>query len=148
MERKLRRGPIPVRTVKSRAQILRGSPTPAEREMWEILRDRRLAGIKFRRQSPISIFVADFYCARLKLVVELDGEVHSDRRQAAHDENRDFYLRSLGCAILRFPNRDLFQNREAVLSQILEVATTLQAQADEPPGPSSPSPRSGEGARG
>jgi very-short-patch-repair endonuclease len=107
-----------------------------------------LAGIKFRRQSPISIFVVDFYCARLKLVVELDGEVHSDPHQAAHDENRDFYLRTLGCTILRFPNRDLFQNRESVLSHILEVATTLQAQADEPPGPSSPSPRSGEGAGG
>jgi type I restriction enzyme, R subunit len=148
MERKLRRGPIPVRTVKSRAQILRASPTPTEREMWEILRDRRLAGIKFRRQSPISIFVADFYCARLKLIVELDGDVHSDPHQAAHDENRDSYLRSLGCTILRFPNRDLFQNREAVLSKILAVATTLQAQADEPSGPSSPSPRSGEGAGG
>jgi very-short-patch-repair endonuclease len=116
--------------------------------MWETLRDRRLAGIKFRRQSPISIFVADFYCARLKLVVELDGEVHSDRHQAAHDENRDFYLRSLGCTILRFPNRDLFQNREAVLTQILEAATKLQAQEDDPAGPSSPSPRSGEGAGG
>ena len=136
-----------MRTVKSRAQILRASPTPAEREMWEILRDRRLAGIKFRRQSPISIFVVDFYCARLKLVVELDGEVHSDPHQVAHDKNRDSYLRSLGCTILRFPNRDLFQNREAVLTQILETATTLEAQ-DNPSGPSSPSPRSGEGARG
>ena len=116
--------------------------------MWEILRDRRLAGIKFRRQSPISIFVVDFYCARLKLVVELDGEVHSDPRQAAHDENRDFYLRSRGCTILRFPNRDLFHNREAVLTQILETATKLQSQEPNPSGPSSPSPRSGEGARG
>jgi len=147
MERKLRRGPIPVRTVKSRAQILRASPTPAEREMWEILRDRRLAGFKFRRQSPISIFVADFYCACLKLIVELDGDVHSDPHQVAHDKNRDSYLRSLGCTILRFPNRDLFQSREAVLSQILAVATNLQAQ-DNPSGPSSPSPRSGEGAGG
>ena len=94
--------------------------------MWEILRDRRLEGIKFRRQSPISIFVADFYCAALKLIVELDGEVHADPRQAAHDENRDAYLRSLGCTILRFPNRDLFKTREAVLARILEVAKRLQ----------------------
>jgi very-short-patch-repair endonuclease len=100
--------------------------------MWEILRDRRLEGIKFRRQSPISIFVADFYCAELKLVVELDGEVHSERRQAAHDENRAFYLRSLGCTILRFPNRDLFRNRETVLGQILETATRLRAPEDNP----------------
>jgi very-short-patch-repair endonuclease len=100
--------------------------------MWDILRDRRLAGIKFRRQSPISIFVADFYCAALKLVVELDGEVHADPRQAAHDQNRDLYLRSLGCTILRFPNRDLLQNREAVLARILEVARSLESPSGDP----------------
>jgi very-short-patch-repair endonuclease len=121
-----------VRTVKSRAQILRAAPTPAERMMWEILRDRRLEGIKFRRQSPISIFVADFYCAALKLVVELDGEVHADPRQAAHDQNRDLYLRSLGCTILRFSNRDLLQNREAVLARILEVARSLPTGTSPP----------------
>jgi very-short-patch-repair endonuclease len=100
--------------------------------MWDILRDRRLAGIKFRRQSPISIFVADFYCAALKLVVELDGEVHADPRQAAHDQNRDLYLRSLGCTILRFSNRDLLQNREAVLARILEVARSLPTGTSPP----------------
>jgi len=94
--------------------------------MWEILRDRRLQGIKFRRQKPINIFVADFYCPELKLVVELDGEVHKDPRQAAHDENRDFYLRSVGCTVLRFPNRDLFEDREAVLIRILETCSHLR----------------------
>ena len=113
--------------------------------MWAVLRDRRLKGIKFRRQSPLSIFVADFYCHELKLVVELDGEIHDDPRQVAHDENRDFYLRSIGCTILRFPNRELFENREAVLTRILEVASSLRTQrkpADVPPLPP------GEGARG
>jgi very-short-patch-repair endonuclease len=125
-ERKSRLVPIPVRTLKSRAQILRAEPTPAEQAMWEILRDRRLEGIKFRRQKPISIFVADFYCPELKLVVELDGDVHADPRQAAHDENRDFYLRSVGCTILRFPNHDLFENREAVLTKILDTVRQLR----------------------
>jgi very-short-patch-repair endonuclease len=148
MERKRRSGLIPVRTVKSRAQILRASSTPAEREMWEILRDRRLEGVKFRRQSPISIFIADFYCAALKLVVELDGDVHSDQQQGAHDENRDLYLRSLGCTILRFPNQELVQNREAVLIQILEAATNLRARENHSSRPGSPSPPRGEGARG
>jgi len=113
--------------------------------MWAVLRDRRLEGIKFRRQSPLSIFVADFFCHELKLVVELDGEIHNDPRQAAHDENRDFYLRSIGCTILRFPNRELFENREVVLTRILEVASSLRTQrnpADIPPLPP------GEGARG
>ncbi|HEX4961249.1 MAG TPA: endonuclease domain-containing protein [Thermoanaerobaculia bacterium] len=114
------------RTERSRARILRETPTSAEKVMWTILRDRRLGRIKFRRQAPIGIYVADFYSHSLKLVVELDGEVHDNPRQAAHDENRDFYLRSLGCTVLRFPNREVFENRDAVLTQILEVAARLQ----------------------
>ncbi len=125
-ERRGRLVPIPVRTLKSRAQIHRAAPTPAERAMWDILRDRRLEGIKFRRQKTISIYVADFYCAELKLVLELDGGVHADPRQAAHDENRDSYLRSVGCTILRFPNRGLFENREAVLTRILDTVRHLR----------------------
>jgi hypothetical protein len=73
--------------------------------MWGILRDRRLGQLKFRRQSAIGIFVADFYCHALKLVIELDGEVHDDPRQVKHDQNRDFYLRTLGCTVLRFEPR-------------------------------------------
>jgi len=96
--------------------------------MWKILRDRRLDGIKFRRQKPIRIYVADFYCPELKLVVELDGEVHTDPRQAVHDENRDSYLRSIGCTILRFPNREIFEDREAVLNKILSTVSQLRHQ--------------------
>src|SRR5262245_25117834 len=129
-DRKSRLVPVPVRTLKSRAQIHRADPTPAERALWDILRDRRLQGIKFRRQKPISIFVADLYCAELKLVVELDGEVHADPRQVAHDKNRDSYLRSLGCTILRFPNRDLFENREAVLISILDTVRHLRERRE------------------
>jgi very-short-patch-repair endonuclease len=94
--------------------------------MWEILRDRRLEGIKFRRQKALGIFVADFYCPELKLVVELDGEVHEAPHQAAHDANRDSYLRFVGCTILRFPNRELYENREAVLAKILDTVTHLR----------------------
>ncbi len=116
--------------------------------MWEILRDRRLGRFKFRRQSAIGIFVADFYCHALKLVIELDGEVHDDPKQVKHDQNRDFYLRSLGCTVLRFPNRDVFDNREAILSRILEVAVHLQSlQLGNPAGLSPPSPP-GRGAGG
>ncbi|HEX6901422.1 MAG TPA: endonuclease domain-containing protein [Thermoanaerobaculia bacterium] len=118
--------PIPIRTIRSRAQILRETPTRAERAMWEILRDRRLQGIKFRRQHPISIYVADFFCHELKLIVELDGEVHDAPRRAVRDANRDAYLRSQGCTILRFPNHDVFHDRESVLTRILETAATLR----------------------
>jgi very-short-patch-repair endonuclease len=110
----------------SRPRELRKTQTAAEREMWELLRDRRLRDLKFRRQSPISIFVADFYCRELKLVVELDGGVHDTPRQAAHDENRDIYLRSLGCTVLRFSNRQVFEEANAVLEKIVEVAASIR----------------------
>jgi very-short-patch-repair endonuclease len=98
--------------------------------MWEIVRDRRLEGIKFRRQKPISIFVADFYCAELKLVLELDGGVHTHPLQMARDENRDSYLRSVGCTILRFTNREIFEDREAVLTKILAAVGHLRELRD------------------
>ena len=147
---KERRQRLPVsKPAQSRAQALRAEPTPAERLMWDLLRDRRLEGIKFRRQSPLGIFIADFHCRELNLVVELDGKIHEENRQSAHDENRDSYLRSLGCTLLRFSNREIFENRDAVLSKILETALNLrEARTRQYPSPASPLARQGEGERG
>src|SRR5215207_1966164 len=78
--------------MKTSVRDFRRQQTPAEQTLWELLRDRRLDGLKFRRQFPITIFIADFCCFELKLVVELDGGVHEMRDQAAHDVNRDSYL--------------------------------------------------------
>ncbi len=107
---------------------LRRRQTPAEQALWEMLRDRRLDGLKFRRQFPISIFVTDFCCFNLKLVVELDGGVHETRDQTAHDENRDFFLRSVGYTILRFPNEHVFADPDSILRQIAAEARRIQEQ--------------------
>ena len=77
----------------SRARQLRKEMTPAERLLWKLLRNRRLRSWKFRRQKAIGFYIADFYCHELKLIVELDGDVHSSPHQSAHDENRDFDLK-------------------------------------------------------
>jgi len=106
----------------SRARQLRKEMTPAEKLLWKLLRNRRLRGWKFRRQSPISTYIADFYCHELKLIVELDGDVHLTPDQSAHDENRDFYLNYLGIEVLRIPNRQLFDDPEAALDRIVETA--------------------------
>jgi type I restriction enzyme R subunit len=92
-----------------------------------MLRGRRLSGLKFRRQFPITPFIADFCCFELKLIVELDGEVHGERPQAAHDENRDFYLHSLGYTILRFPNEQVFSAPESLLKTITDAAEQLRS---------------------
>jgi very-short-patch-repair endonuclease len=104
------------------ARELRSKQTPAEQRMWRLLRDRRLRSLKIRRQFPIGSFVADFCCFELKLVVELDGEVHAEPRQVAHDENRDIYLRSQGYMVLRFVNQRVFKDPAGVLQEIVEAA--------------------------
>ena len=104
------------------ARDLRKRQTPAERVMWRLLRDRRLRGLKFRRQFPIEPFVADFCCHELRLVLELDGEIHEKAQPAARDRERDAYIRGLGFTILRFPNERVFSDSEGVISEILGFA--------------------------
>jgi very-short-patch-repair endonuclease len=106
----------------TRARELRRNATRAEAVMWDLLRHRRLRGLKFRRQFPLATFVADFCCYSLRLIVELDGGVHDEPAQVAHDENRDAYLTSRGYSILRIPNHRLFQNPESVLEEICQAA--------------------------
>lgn len=104
------------------ARTLRKRQTPAERVMWKVLRDRRLRHLKFRRQFPVGPFVADFCCHEIRLLVELDGEVHADAQGAARDRERDAYLRGLGFTILRFPNEWIFGDPTGVISEILAFA--------------------------
>jgi len=110
--------------VRVRAREMRKTPTPAEMILWETLRDRKILDKKFRRQFALDCFILDFYCQELKLVIEVDGEIHSEPGQVAHDENRDDYLRSLGCTILRFPNEAVIRDLRTV---ILKIADTIDA---------------------
>ena len=88
--------------------------------MWTILRDRRLRDLKFRRQFPIDPFIADFCCWEIRLVVELDGEVHAE--QAERDRERDAYIRGLGFTVMRFPNERVFGDVTGVIEEILAFA--------------------------
>jgi very-short-patch-repair endonuclease len=91
-----------------------------------MLRNRRLDDLKFRRQFPITIFVADFCCFELKLIVEVDGGVHETPAGMAHDENRDIYLRSLGYTILRLSNQQILTAPAEALQRIKEQAHRLR----------------------
>jgi very-short-patch-repair endonuclease len=90
--------------------------------LWERLRGRQFLGLKFRRQFPIEGFITDFCCYELRLIVELDGGIHGEAAQVAHDENRDAVLRSLGFKILRFPNDRVLQGMDLVLEEIARSA--------------------------
>jgi very-short-patch-repair endonuclease len=89
------------------ARALRRRATPAEREAWELLRDRRCHSVKFKRQHPLGDFIVDFYSPELHLVLELDGAVHLEPDQAAKDELRTAELESLGVTVVRVLNRDV-----------------------------------------
>ncbi len=106
---------------RSRARTLRQEETPAERAMWGLLRERRLEGLKFRRQYPVGIFIVDFCCRERRLIVELDGEVHDAEPQQAWDENRDIYLQQRGFQVLRFRNEAVFNDPDLVLQRIYEA---------------------------
>ena len=103
-----------------RARQLRQQQTPAEGIVWELLRDRRFEGLKFRRQHQIGNYIADFCCPEHKLVVELDGVVHETAAVATKHAQRDAYLRSLGYTVLRFPNPIVLEQPEQFLLRIAE----------------------------
>jgi len=98
------------------ARTLRSNATDAERRLWQVLRNRRLDGIKFRRQAAIGPFVVDFLCVTSRLVIEIDGGQHVADQLA--DKARTEYLESKGFRVVRFWNHDLLQNLEGVLSEI------------------------------
>jgi len=119
------------------ARRLRRNQTDAERTLWFRLRDRRLAGWKFRRQFPIDRFVVDFFCADAHLIIELDGGQHAVREHA--DQQRTEALEAMGYLVLRFWNNDVIQNIDGVLEEINAALNSHQSepapQTSEPPHP-------------
>jgi very-short-patch-repair endonuclease len=105
----------------SRAKELRRNSTDAENALWRLLRDRRLLGIKFRRQHPLGPFILDFYCFDHRLAVEADGDHHADEDVLAYDERRTRYLLDEGITVLRFSNREILTERDGVLSIIAQA---------------------------
>ncbi len=86
--------------------------------MWKTLQKKQLEGRKFRRQHSIGNYIVDFYCPKEKLVIELDGAGHFTPEGSDQDEKRDTYMNGLGIKVLRFENRDVFNNLDAVLEVI------------------------------
>jgi very-short-patch-repair endonuclease len=107
-----------LRSPKIKARQLRATQTNAEAILWRALRDRRLKGIKFRRQRPIDRYVVDFVAISAKLIVEIDGATHSTARELVRDAERTRVLESLGFHIVRVTNIDVYNNLEGVLEMI------------------------------
>lgn len=110
-----------------RARQLRKEQTPAEQKLWRALRSRNLEGFKFRRQHPIDRFIVDFYCAEVRLVIEVDGDVHA--AQEEYDATRTEWLQTAGCTVMRFQNRDVLQRLDDVAQEIIEMCQVLKRPA-------------------
>jgi len=106
---------------------MRRNPTPGEKTLWELLRSYRSKGYVFRRQHPIVFFIADFYCHKLKLVIEADGEYHYDNDASDYDDQRSGELERFGINVIRFKNEDILENSDKIISiidqKILELSS-------------------------
>jgi very-short-patch-repair endonuclease len=105
------------------AKRLRHEMTDAERLLWNEVRAHRFAGLKFKRQEPLGLYVVDFVCYEAKLIVELDGGQHASQKEA--DEERTRWLASRGFRVVRFWNNDVLTNIAGVMREIeKEINTT------------------------
>jgi very-short-patch-repair endonuclease len=103
-----------------KAKALRDNPTEAEKVLWEKLRLKQL-GVKFRRQHPINIYIADFYCHEKKLVVEVDGGYHLTSDQKEYDELRTENIKEYGIEVIRFKNEEVLNEIDKVVKEIRDV---------------------------
>lgn len=109
-----------------KAEELRNHMTPTEEILWNSIHINEWK-LKFRRQHPIANWVVDFYCHPIKLVIELDGEIHDVDDVKRNDEEREKSLKRLGLTILRFKNDAVYKNKKAVLQEISDVIVKLQS---------------------
>ena len=108
-----------------RAKYLRNHLTNAEMKLWGYLRSKPM-GYKFRRQHPIGIYIVDFYCHSLKLVIEADGSIHNKQEVKEADHERQVSLEKDGLQVIRFTNNDILNNTEHVIEQINIILTGFQ----------------------
>jgi very-short-patch-repair endonuclease len=92
--------------------------TDAERVLWSLLRRKQLSGYRFRRQATIEPYIADFFCPKARVIVEVDGGDHGSEEQVVRDELRTRYLKRRGCNVIRFWNRDVFMRPDEVVDAI------------------------------
>jgi very-short-patch-repair endonuclease len=118
------------RELLKRARKLRSNMTIPEIILWSGLRSKKLDGFKFRRQQPILNYIADFYCHELKLIVEVDGEIHSLTENEEYDKTRSKVLRKNGYNLIRLSNTEIESDLHSAINKI----RTFMSQICPPPG--------------
>ena len=113
--------------LKPLARTLRSNMTDAEQCLWQKIRNKQIAGVQFYRQKTLLSFIVDFYCAKAKLVIELDGSQHFETEYQAKDQKRDAQLARAGLKVLRFDDRQVLTESEAVLKVIYDEVVARTA---------------------
>jgi very-short-patch-repair endonuclease len=106
-----------------RARVLRKNMTKAEIILWSRIRSKKINGYKFRRQQPLLNYIVDFYCDELKLIIEVDGEIHSFSEQISYDRKRDNNLKINGYHIIRLSNLEVETELNTTISKITSFIT-------------------------
>jgi adenine-specific DNA-methyltransferase len=123
------------------AKALRANATEAERKLWALLRGKKMARFRFRRQQPIGPYIVDFFCPAAKLVVELDGGQHGEDARVAYDAARTRWLENRGYRVLRFSNAEFLKDRNMALDGIARAIGHDPVPLPEPPSAVRPSLR-------
>jgi len=111
---------------RKRALELRKNMTNSERKLWGYLRNKQVLGYKFRRQHALDLFIADFYCHEARLVIEIDGMIHSKIKQSEWDISRTAELNRQGIQVIRFTNNQVLNEVRNVVNEIEEVLKLIQ----------------------
>lgn len=109
--------------LKEKARQLRNNSTKAEIRLWQHLRGKKIMGYDFHRQKPIGNYIADFFCPKLNLAIEVDGYTHRFDEVVKRDHKKQGYLEDLGITVLRFTDEEIFQDIDSVLSGIKQYIT-------------------------
>lgn len=101
-----------------KASDLRSRETEAEKVLWTRLSKNQVKGFRFKRQHPISTFIADFYCHKAKLIIEVDGGYHDNPDQVEYDQQRTTVFKDLNIKVIRFSNQDVLERLDWVVKEI------------------------------
>jgi very-short-patch-repair endonuclease len=107
------------------AKKLRKIQTESEKLLWSRLNNNQIIGLQFRRQHPINRFIADFYCPKIKLIIEVDGSIHELPEYQVHDLGRSDVLNDFGITVIRFTNEQIIENIDSTVEQIKKISESL-----------------------
>jgi very-short-patch-repair endonuclease len=116
-----------------KAKKLRENLTECEQLLWKRLDKNKVLGFRFKCQHPIDIFIADFYCHKLKLVIEIDGEIHNQKLE--YDFGRTDEMERFDIMVIRFPNKEVKEDINKVMREIVRVCVERNKFITSTPNP-------------